>query len=68
MHPHLTAQAAANPNANSIALATSTYYDQKSFAISYQHRFGQRWTCGISISSNGTARNTAVSIGGSYGW
>lgn len=62
------AQAAANPNRNSIAGAVSSYNGQGSFAMSLQHRFGRKWTGGLSVATNGEANSTVISAGGSYGW
>ena len=62
------AQGAMNPEANSVALASAIYDGQGAMAVSLQHRFGRGWTAGVSVSTDGTAGNTAASVGGSFGW
>ena len=62
------AQGAMNPHPNSVAVASAAYDGQGAFAVSYQHRFGSDWTAGMSVSTDGTAGNTATSVGGSFGW
>ncbi|UEN99036.1 hypothetical protein A9R16_011460 [Acidiferrobacter thiooxydans] len=62
------AQGAMNPEANSVALASAIYDGQGAMAVSLQHRFGSSWTAGVSVSTDGTAGNTAASVGGSFGW
>ncbi len=58
------AQGAMNPEANSVALASAIYDGQGAMAVSLQHRFGSSWTAGVSVSTDGTAGNTAASVGG----
>lgn len=62
------AQGAMNPHPNSVAVASAVYDGQGAMAVSYQHRFGHDWTAGVSVSTDGSAGNTAASVGGSFGW
>ncbi|MBU2768665.1 hypothetical protein HAP94_21485 [Acidithiobacillus ferrivorans] len=62
------AEAAAGQGVNSIAGGVSDYNGQSAFAFTYQRRFNHNWAAAVTVGSNGSSRNTALTGAADYSW